>query len=123
MKKTDCEDKKIRCRSLVIDGTKYRTTLHRKYENRSAWAKPDKTKVYSFIPGTVVKILVKKGQCVKKGETLFILEAMKMQNLIKSPVEGIVEAINMDEGAKVPKGKILVELGFGTEASDTAGRK
>ncbi len=112
MKSTDCEGKKIRCRSLCIDGTKYRTTLHRKYEKRGPWIKQEKNKVYSFIPGTILKVFVKEGQCVKKGDNLLILEAMKMQNLFKSPVEGIVKSINVREGVKVPKGKLMVELDF-----------
>ncbi len=117
MKSTDCEGKKIRCRSLCIDGTKYRTTLHKKYQKRGPWSKHEKNKVYSFIPGTILKVFVKEGQCVRKGDNLLILEAMKMQNLIKSPVEGIVKSLNVQGGTKVPKGKLMVELGFGQSAN------
>lgn len=81
--------------------------------------KPEKNKVYSFIPGTILKVFVKEGQCVRKGEDLLTLEAMKMQNLIKSPVEGIVKSLNVKEGVKVPKGKLMVELGFNQDMEDT----
>ena len=47
MNKTGCEDKKIRYKSLMIDGTKYRTTLTKKYENREPWVKSEKTKIES----------------------------------------------------------------------------
>ncbi len=112
MKKIDCEDKKLRCKSLIIDGTKYRTTLNKKYTERKPWSKAEKHKIYSIIPGTIMKIYVKEGQCVSKGEDLFVLEAMKMQNLIKSPLEGIVKSISMKTGERVPKGKLVIELGF-----------
>ncbi len=112
MKKLDCDDKKIRCKSLFIDGTKYRTTLNKKYEKRLPWSKPEKNKIISFIPGTILKLYVTEGQCVKKGDNLLILEAMKMQNLIKSPLEGIIKLITMTEGEKVPKGKLMIEIGY-----------
>ncbi|MFO7924951.1 MAG: acetyl-CoA carboxylase biotin carboxyl carrier protein subunit [Bacteroidales bacterium] len=112
MNKIDCEDKKVRCKSLFIDGTKYRTTLNKKYEQRKAWSKAEKNKIASFIPGTILKLYVSEGQCVKKGDNLLILEAMKMQNLIKSPIEGIIKSINLKEGERVPKGKIMIEIGF-----------
>ena len=112
MTKDKCEEKKIRCRSLIVDGTKYRTQLNSKYEERQPWSRPEKNKITSFIPGTIVKIYVSEGQCVKKGENLVVLEAMKMHNLIKSPLEGIVKSINFKEGEKVSKGKIMIELGY-----------
>ncbi len=112
MKKNDCDDKKARCKSLYIDDTKYRTTLTKKYEKRSPWIKPEKNKIISFIPGTILKLYVSEGQCVKKGDNLLILEAMKMQNLIKSPLEGIIKTINLKEGEKVPKGKLMIEIGY-----------
>lgn len=112
MTKDNCEGKKIRYRSLVVDGTKYRTYLNKKYENRQPWSRPEKNKIISFIPGTILKLYVSEGQCVKKGDNLLILEAMKMQNLIKSPLEGIVKSINLKEGEKVSKGKLMIELGY-----------
>jgi biotin carboxyl carrier protein len=112
MHKIDCEDKKIRCKSLIIDGTKYRTTLNKKYENRKPWSKPEKNKIVSFIPGTILKLYVTVGQCIKKDDDLLILEAMKMQNLIKSPLEGIIKSIFLKEGERVPKGKLMIEISY-----------
>lgn len=112
MKKVNCEDKKVRCKSLYIDGTKYRTTLHKKYLTRKQYAKPEKNKVYSFIPGTILKINVSLGQCVKKGDSLLVLEAMKMQNIILSPLEGVIKSINVKEGERAPKGTLMVEIGY-----------
>lgn len=112
MEQAECGNKKIRCKSLVIDGTKYRTTLNRKFELRQPWSRPEKNKIMSFIPGTVLKLFVTEGQCVKKGEDLMVLEAMKMQNLIKSPLEGVIKSINLKAGEKVPKGKLMIEIGY-----------
>ena len=112
MEKSDCEDKKIRCKSLFIDGTKYRTTLNKKYEKRKPWSKLEKNKIISVIPGTILKIYVTEGQCVKKGDDLIVLEAMKMLNLIKSPLEGIIKSIKLKEGEKVSKGKLMIEIGY-----------
>jgi biotin carboxyl carrier protein len=113
MNNSDCEGKKVKCKSLLIDGTKYRTTLTKKYLTRKPYAKLEKNKIYSFIPGTIIRLDAVVGQCVKKGDNIMVLEAMKMENIILSPVEGIITAINIKEGEKVPRGKLMVELGFG----------
>jgi biotin carboxyl carrier protein len=112
MDKLDFEDKKKRYKSLVIDGTKYRTLLTKKYENKKSWSKPRKNRIISFIPGTILILYVREGQCVMKGDDLLILEAMKMQNLIKSPLEGIIKSIKVKEGQRIPKGTLMIELGF-----------
>ena len=57
--------------------------------------------IVSSIPGKVVSIDVKVGDIVEKGQTILILEAMKMQNEISSPVSGVVEDIFVDEGRSV----------------------
>jgi biotin carboxyl carrier protein len=53
------------------------------------------------MPGTISKILVKEGQSVKKGEVLAILEAMKMENEIVSPKDGVVSSIDVSQGQNV----------------------
>lgn len=62
------------------------------------------------MPGMVVKIPVRAGQEVKKGETLLILEAMKMENEIKSALDGRVKVVHVREGETVEAGKLLMEL-------------
>jgi biotin carboxyl carrier protein len=66
--------------------------------------------ILSFIPGTVLDILVKKGQAVKKGDDLMILDAMKMQNKLTCNIDGIVKKIFVNKGDKVSKGTSLLEL-------------
>ncbi|MCQ6960501.1 acetyl-CoA carboxylase biotin carboxyl carrier protein subunit [Mucilaginibacter aquariorum] len=60
------------------------------------------------MPGMVLKVLVEEGAEVKKGENLFVLEAMKMENIIKSPADVTVKNIKIKPGDKVEKGQILM---------------
>lgn len=106
----DNGDKNLRYKSLIIDGTKYRTLLNHKFENRKNWIRPDPKKVVSYIPGTIVKLFVSEGQQVEKGEIILILEAMKMKNLVVFSISGKVKAVNVSEGEKVPKDYVMVEL-------------
>lgn len=106
----DCGNGKIRCKSLVIDGTKYRTQYNKKFENRKPWENPDHRKVISQIPGTVLKVLVEPGQEVERGEQMLILEAMKMKNKILFNDAGIVKKIHVKEGDKIPKDHLMLEM-------------
>ena len=60
------------------------------------------------MPGLVLKVLVEEGAEIKKGENLFILEAMKMENIIKAPADVTVKTIKIKPGDKVEKGQILM---------------
>lgn len=62
------------------------------------------------MPGTILKISVKNGDIIKKGQVLLILEAMKMENEIVAPADGKVVSINVEIGASVSVGDILVTL-------------
>ncbi|MGC1684768.1 MAG: biotin/lipoyl-containing protein [Candidatus Acidiferrales bacterium] len=59
------------------------------------------------MPGKVVRLLVKLGEVVKVGQGLFVIEAMKMQNEIRSPKSGIVEKLLAVEGQPVNSGETL----------------
>ena len=95
---------------LNVDGTHYKTKLSNKFLTRKTWGKPDNKKLLSFIPGTILKVYVEKGQTVKKGDRVMVLEAMKMQNKILIHREGTVKKIHVKEGDKVPKGALMLEL-------------
>jgi len=62
------------------------------------------------MPGMVVKILVSEGSEVKKGDKVIIIEAMKMENAISSPLSGAVKNIKAVEGSPVNKDAILMEI-------------
>jgi pyruvate carboxylase subunit B len=69
------------------------------------------TPVLAPIPGTIIKYLVKEGDEVKANAGIVILEAMKMENEIVSPVAGKVKAINYKPGDKVSGGAVLAVIG------------
>jgi biotin carboxyl carrier protein len=60
------------------------------------------------MPGLVLKIFAEVGAEVKKGENLFVLEAMKMENIIKAPADVNIKVIKIKPGDKVEKGQILM---------------
>lgn len=62
------------------------------------------------MPGLILDIKVIAGQKVKKGDPLMILEAMKMENILKSPGEGIVKIVNVKTGDSVEKNQILIQF-------------
>ncbi|PGN53643.1 pyruvate carboxylase [Priestia megaterium] len=62
------------------------------------------------MPGTVIKVLVQKGDKVSKGEHLIITEAMKMETTIQAPFSGIVKDIYVSNGESIQPGNLLIEL-------------
>jgi len=63
------------------------------------------------MPGLVVRLLVASGETVRAGQGLVVLEAMKMENELKAPADGVVTTISATQGAAVDKGAVLIELG------------
>ncbi|MCY3935278.1 MAG: acetyl-CoA carboxylase biotin carboxyl carrier protein subunit [Anaerolineaceae bacterium] len=66
--------------------------------------------VKSPMPGLIVSIPVNVEQEVHSGDTLIVLESMKMQNELKSPIQGVVRALHCQEGDTVEKGALLVAI-------------
>jgi biotin carboxyl carrier protein len=95
---------------LNINSTRYKTRLSARFLNRKPYQPSDPGLICSFIPGTILEILVREGQKVQKGDELLILDAMKMQNKLKCPSDGIIKKIAVNKGEKVSKGSVLIEL-------------
>jgi biotin carboxyl carrier protein len=95
---------------LNINTSLYKTRISSKFKNRKPYKPTDPRIILSFIPGTVVDILIATGDSVKKGDDLMILDAMKMQNRLKCNMDGIVKNISVKKGDKVSKGTVLLEL-------------
>ena len=68
------------------------------------------TVVKAPMPGTLVKVNVKVGDAVKKGDVLCVLEAMKMENDIMAPADGVVASVEAAQGASVATDAVLVTL-------------
>jgi pyruvate carboxylase subunit B len=67
-------------------------------------------RVQTPMPGRIVSVMVKAGQKVSKGQGVVVLEAMKMQNELTAPVDGLVKAVHCKEGDNVEQAKVLIEI-------------
>jgi biotin carboxyl carrier protein len=63
------------------------------------------------MPGAVARVLVKPGDAVQKGQVLVVVEAMKMENEFKSPVDGVVREVHAVPGTAVEANTLLVVVG------------
>lgn len=66
--------------------------------------------VHSPMPGMIVKVVVVVGQEVTQGQTVVILESMKMQNELKAPIDGTVKAVHVEGSQTVDKNTLLIEI-------------
>ncbi len=76
--------------------------------------------ISSPLPGNIVKIMVSVGQAVKRGDTLIVIESMKMENNIKADRDGVVKAIKVDAGQAVMQGDALVDFESVGETQDAS---
>ena len=60
------------------------------------------------MPGQVLDVLVEVGQEVSEGDKLLVLEAMKMENVLKAGAEGVIQAIKVDKGSNVQKNDVMI---------------
>ena len=72
--------------------------------------KRNENEVVSEIPGTIIQIFVNEGEELLKGTPLLILEAMKMENIIRMPLDGKIKRITVEKGQKIGKHTVLMLL-------------
>jgi len=96
--------------SFLLDDFTYQTNLTGKFRNKKPYEPADPKKIMAFIPGKIRKVNVKKKSKVKEGEILLILEAMKMNNIIFSPMKGVIKEVYVTPGQSVAKGSLLIEF-------------
>ena len=71
----------------------------------------DGTPIKAALPGNVLKVLVSEGDSISEGDVIAVVEAMKMETEIKSPVSGTVKSVEIEVGNKVQTGQVLVTVG------------
>jgi biotin carboxyl carrier protein len=99
---------------LLINNHKYSVQLKDRYDDlleklgMNATVSGKLSELKSPMPGMVLKILVKEGDEVRKGDSLIVLEAMKMENMLKAQGNGLVKSIKVQTGIAVDKGALLI---------------
>lgn len=101
---------------LLLEGWYFETTVRTKLQETASELMNNKLKesrksdFKAPMPGLVLKIKKQKGDYVKIGEPLIILEAMKMENELRSTSEGTITSINVAEGLSVEKDSIILTI-------------
>jgi biotin carboxyl carrier protein len=102
--------------SLKLDNNIYKVAVKNKFDQlleklgMTDLASSKLNDVKAPMPGLILSIEVNIGDELKKGDKIMILEAMKMENMLKSPGEGVVKEINVKEGDSVEKNAVLVKF-------------
>lgn len=95
---------------LVIDDTAYETRYTKKFARRKPYQAPNPKNVLAVIPGEIQEIQITEGQKVRWGDSLLVLEAMKMRNDVTAPMDGTVKTVHVKKGVKVVKNQLLIEF-------------
>lgn len=96
--------------TFSIESGDFSTTFNRSFKERKGWGKRDDKHILSFMPGMVIEYCVKVGDKVKRGDRLMLFKAMKMDNIIASPIDGTIKSLNAEVGTNVPKNTLLIEI-------------
>jgi len=111
-----CINKEEKLFFVKINGIKYKFTITDKYDELLHNLGMDNlvnNKVSDLkapMPGLVLSISTAIGETVSKGDTLLILEAMKMENAIKSPTDGVIKNITVTQGQTVEKNQVILNF-------------
>lgn len=101
---------------LLINGNEYESTVKDGLDllldkmGISAANNAIENELKSPMPGLVLDIKVKVGQTVAEGEGIIVLEAMKMENVLKAPADVVIKSILVEKGKNVEKNAVLVEF-------------
>ena len=107
-------EKKGEIQQLVVRGKKYDVTLQDarslKSRRRTGSADAGPLRLTASMPGKVVRVLAKEGDALNAGMGIVVVEAMKMQNEVRSPKEGTLKKMLAREGMNVNAGDVLAVL-------------
>lgn len=101
---------------IKVNGSKYTVTAKDKYDEllqrlgMDAGGAVKINELKAPMPGLVLDVLVKEGDKVKKGDALVVLEAMKMENILKCPADTVIKKINAKKGMAVEKNQVLINF-------------
>ena len=100
---------------LTVDGVPEQVLLQplNEYTGQNSAGRPASRgpgDISSSMPGNVVEVMAKEGEQVAIGDTLFIIEAMKMETEIKAQVAGLVVAVHINKGDRVTPGEALIQI-------------
>lgn len=101
---------------VSVNGNKYQLNVKDKFDELLKSLGMDNmnaskvNEIKAPMPGLVLDIRVEEGQEVKKGDPILVLEAMKMENILKSPTDGTVKKINVKKGIAVEKNQVLINF-------------
>jgi pyruvate carboxylase len=93
-------------REVIIKDESIKSTVAQKIKAD----KNNPNHIGASMPGTVLKVLVEKGEKVKKGDHLIITEAMKMETTVQAPFSGVVKDIYVSSGDAIQTGDLLIEI-------------
>lgn len=102
--------------TVKVNGTKYSTVVKDRLDDLLHSMGMDKasaqkvSEVKAPMPGLVLRVMVEGGQQIKKGDALVVLEAMKMENILKSPADAVVKKICVSKGDKVEKNQVMMVM-------------
>ncbi len=101
---------------IMVNGVKFTVNIADRYDRLvqqlglSVGSSQKANTVKAPMPGLVLNLLVEPGQTVAKGDPLLILEAMKMENVLKAAADGEIKSVQVKQGAAVVKGQVLIEM-------------
>ncbi|MFN8287636.1 MAG: acetyl-CoA carboxylase biotin carboxyl carrier protein subunit [Chitinophagales bacterium] len=99
-----------------VNGNDYEISIKDKYDlllqqlGISAKSSSAVQSIKAPMPGLIINVVAKEGDEVKKGDTLLILEAMKMENVLKSPRDGVIKKVKAELKQTVEKNQVLIEF-------------
>ena len=91
---------------VIVNGIRYNVEIE---GDGDIYPRPAKS-VYAPLPGVILEIKVTEGQHINEGDTIAVIEAMKMENEIQSEYDGTVVEVNVQEGDFVKQGSLLISL-------------
>ena len=102
--------------TMLVNGTKYRAALTDRLDDLLRSMGMDKavankvSEIKAPMPGLVLRVIAEAGATVKKGDPLLVLEAMKMENILKSSADAVIKKVSVVKGDKVDKNQVLLVM-------------